>query len=105
VSAELFAKVQAVLDEWLPKKGSLQLRQHHYLKGSLWCGRCHDRGWWESRLLLTKVKGHGGEYWYFLCSGQDHDCDAPRSGTPRRTPAKLEDVRLCAQEVPTAGGR
>ena len=44
VSAELFAKVQAVLDERLPKKGSRQRRHHHYLKGSLWCGRCHDRG-------------------------------------------------------------
>ena len=32
----------------------------------MWCGRCHDRGV-EARLLLTKVKGHGGEYWYFFC--------------------------------------
>jgi site-specific DNA recombinase len=77
VSAELFAKVQAVLDERLPKKGSRQRRHHHYLKGHLWCGRCHDRGV-ESRLLLMKGKGHGGEYWYFFCTArQDHDCDAP----------------------------
>jgi hypothetical protein len=33
VSAELFAKVQAVLDERLPKKGSRQRRHSHYLKG------------------------------------------------------------------------
>jgi site-specific DNA recombinase len=27
---------------------------------------------------LTKVKGHGGEYWYFFCSArQQHECDAP----------------------------
>ena len=78
VSAERFAKVQAVLDERLPKKGSRQRRHHHYLKGHLWCGRCHDRGV-ESRLLLIKGKGrHGGEWWYFFCSArQDHDCDAP----------------------------
>jgi site-specific DNA recombinase len=78
VSAELFAKAQAVLDERLPKKGSRQRRHHHYLKGHLWCGRCHDKGV-ESRLLLVKGKGrHGGEYWYFLCTArQDHDCDAP----------------------------
>jgi len=32
----------------------------------------------ESRLLLTKEKGRGGEYWYFFCSArQDHACDAP----------------------------
>jgi site-specific DNA recombinase len=77
VSAELFAKVQAVLDERLPRAGERQHRHHHYLKGSLWCGRCHDKGV-ESRLVLTKVKGSGGEYWYFFCTArQDHDCDAP----------------------------
>jgi site-specific DNA recombinase len=78
VSAELFARVQAVLDERLPKAGERQRRHHHYLKGSLWCGRCHDRGV-ESRLLLAKAIGrHGGEYWYFFCSArQDHACDAP----------------------------
>jgi site-specific DNA recombinase len=77
VRAQLFAKVQAVLDERLPKAGERQRRHHHYLKGSLWCGRCHDRGV-EARLMLTKVKGHGGEYWYFFCSArQHHACDAP----------------------------
>ena len=77
VSFELFAKVQAVLDERLPKAGTRQRQHHHYLKGSVWCGRCHDLGV-ESRLLLTKVKGHGGEYWYFFCSArQDHACNAP----------------------------
>jgi len=39
VIAEIFAKVQAVLDERLPKKGSRQRRHHRYLKGSLSCGR------------------------------------------------------------------
>jgi site-specific DNA recombinase len=77
VSAELFARAQAVLDERLPKAGERQRRHHHYLKGSLWCGRCDDRGV-EARLLLTKVKGHGGEYWYFFCAArQHHACDAP----------------------------
>jgi site-specific DNA recombinase len=78
VSAELFAKVQAVLDERLPKKGSRQRRHYHYLKGHLWCGRCHDNGV-ESRLLLNKTRNrHGNEFWYFFCSArQDHDCDAP----------------------------
>jgi site-specific DNA recombinase len=77
VTAELFARVQAVLDERLPKAGERQRRHHHYLKGSLWCGRCHDKGV-ESRLVLTKVKGNGGEYWYFFCTArQDHECDAP----------------------------
>jgi site-specific DNA recombinase len=77
ISTALFAKVQAALDERLPKTGERQRRHHHYLKGGVWCGRCHGRGV-EARLLLTKVKGHGGEYWYFFCSArQDHACDAP----------------------------
>jgi site-specific DNA recombinase len=77
VSVELFAKVQAVLDERLPKKGSRQRRHYHYLKGSLWCGQCYDRGV-ESRLLLLKGTGHGGEYWYYFCAArQVHGCDAP----------------------------
>jgi site-specific DNA recombinase len=61
VSAAVFAKVQAVLDERLPKGGTRQRRHHHYLKGIVWCGRCHDSGV-EARLLLPKVKGHGGHY-------------------------------------------
>jgi site-specific DNA recombinase len=78
VSAELFAKVQAVLEERLPQPGSRQRVHHHYLKGSLWCGRCHDKGV-ESRLILTKIKGHGGLYWYFFCASRQEkrDCDAP----------------------------
>jgi site-specific DNA recombinase len=78
VSAELFAKVQGVLEERLPQPGSRQRVHHHYLKGSLWCGRCHDKGV-ESRLILTKVKGHGGEYWYFFCATRQEkrDCDSP----------------------------
>src|SRR5215207_10107405 len=70
VSAPLFAKVQAVLDERLPKAGERQRRHHHYLKGSLWCGRCHDKGV-ESRLVLTRAKGNGGEYWYFFCVARE----------------------------------
>jgi site-specific DNA recombinase len=95
VSAELFAKVQAVLDERLPKQGSRQRRHSHYLKGHLWCGRCHDNGV-ESRLLLNKAKGHGGEYWYFFCSArQDHDCDAPYIRIETRKPECCGTTRAC----------
>ena len=77
VTAELFGRVQAVLDGRLAKTGERQRVHHHYLKSTLWCGRCHDQGR-ESRLLLTRAKGHGGEYWYFFCKArQDRACDAP----------------------------
>jgi len=76
VTAELFARVQTVLDGRQTKTGERQRKHHHYLKSTLWCGRCHERGA-ESRLILTRAKGHGGEYWYFFCSArQDHDCEA-----------------------------
>lgn len=77
VTPELFARVQTILDARLPKTGERQRKHHHYLKSTVWCGRCYDRGV-ESRLLLVRAQGRGGEYWYFRCRAQqDHECDAP----------------------------
>jgi len=77
VTPELFARVQAVLDGRLAKTGERQRKHHHYLKSTLWCGRCHERGI-ESRCFLTRAQGHGGEYWYFLCTAQqDRACGSP----------------------------
>jgi site-specific DNA recombinase len=40
-------------------------RKHdHYLKGTLYCGRC------GSRMSLTHAKGNGGTYPYFFCIGR-----------------------------------
>ena len=40
-------------------------RKHdHYLKGSLYCGRC------GSRMSLAHAKGNGGTYPYFFCIGR-----------------------------------
>ncbi len=36
-------------------------KHHHYLKGSLYCGRC------GSRMSLIHAKGNGGTYPYFFC--------------------------------------
>ena len=35
-------------------------KHHHYLKGSLFCGRC------GARMGLAWAKGNGGRYPYFL---------------------------------------
>ena len=41
------------------------LRKHlNYLTGTLHCGRC------RSRLMYTLVKGNGGSYEYFVCTGR-----------------------------------
>ncbi len=39
-------------------------KHHHYLKGSLYCGRC------GSRMSLIQANGNGGRYPYFFCIGR-----------------------------------
>lgn len=49
----------------------------HYLKGTLFCDRCHTAGR-TSRLIYTEATGRGGRYGYFLCrSRQEGLCDLP----------------------------
>jgi site-specific DNA recombinase len=76
VSPELFEHVQLVLDT--RQTSGERLRQYtHYLKGSVWCGRCYDEGR-QSRLVHTRAVGrHGGEYFYFFCTAkQRHFCSS-----------------------------
>jgi site-specific DNA recombinase len=77
VTPELFARVQTELNSH-NAAGERHRKHSNYLKGTLWCGRCHDAGR-ESRMILQRAVGrHGGEYWYFFCiNRQDHLCDAP----------------------------
>jgi site-specific DNA recombinase len=77
VSQELFDRGQAKLDA-SGIAGERRRTWDHYLKGSLWCGRCHAQGR-RARLILTKATGrHGTDYFYFLCRGrQDGLCDLP----------------------------
>ncbi len=76
VSEELFERVQQVFET--RATAGERLRQHpHYLKGTVFCGRCHDDGH-DSRLLVQRAVGRrGGEYFYFFCTRkQDHRCDS-----------------------------
>ncbi|GAB2499275.1 hypothetical protein CATRI_07345 [Corynebacterium atrinae] len=78
VSEALFAKVQ----EFLAARGVAGERRrehHHYLKGSLFCGRCWREREVLRRMVLQRTVGrHGKEYFYFFCMGiQDKTCDAP----------------------------
>jgi site-specific DNA recombinase len=76
ITPELFDRVQAVIDGHA-SAGVRQRKHHHYLKGTLWCGRCELRGT-SNRLTIQRAMGNGGEYWYFFCLGrQDGVCDAP----------------------------
>lgn len=76
VSLDLFDQVQAVLAS---RRHADERRRvhHHYLKGSLWCGACHDAGR-ESRMLIQKATGRGGTYFYWFCRArQTGECTTP----------------------------
>jgi site-specific DNA recombinase len=75
VSPDLFDRVQTFMDE-RSGRGTRQRRHHHYLKGSLWCGKCHEGGERDFRMIVARAVGHGGEYFYFFCRGrQEKVCD------------------------------
>ncbi len=58
-----FAKAKAVLTAH-NHATEKDRKHHHYLKGSLYCGRC------GSRMGLIQAKGNGGKYPYFFCIGR-----------------------------------
>ncbi len=58
-----FAKAKAVLAAH-NHAAEKDRKHHHYLKGSLYCGRC------DSRMSLIQAKGNGGRYPYFFCIGR-----------------------------------
>jgi DNA invertase Pin-like site-specific DNA recombinase len=77
-------------------------KHHHYLKDSLFCGRC------GSRMSLTYAKGNGGRYAYFFCIGRTRGtgCEQPYVavdlietaveriyGEVRISPARAREVR------------
>ncbi len=77
ISQDLFDQVQDVLAA-RSQGGSRDRILQHYLKGTLFCERCHRAGR-TARLIYTEAKGRTGQYYgYFLCRGrQDGVCDLP----------------------------
>ena len=76
ISEELFEKVQRVFEQ-RATAGERHRKHMHYLKGSVWCGTCGKAGK-HSRLVLHRVVGNGGEYFYFFCAKKS------RGGCPSR---------------------
>lgn len=77
VTQALFDQVQRVL-EARSARGQRDRILTHYLKGILYCERCHQRST-ISRLIYTEATGKNGQrYSYFLCRGrQEGYCDLP----------------------------
>ena len=76
ISKDLYLRVQTVLDE-RAQRGQRDVYHHHWVKGLIWCQRCHKAGR-ASRLIFTEAKGNGGVYGYYICRGrQEGLCDLP----------------------------
>nr|WP_330359603.1 recombinase family protein [Actinosynnema sp. ALI-1.44] len=51
---------------------------HHYLKGSLFCGRCQRDGIKRRMIIQRTINSKGAEYLYFFCRGRQKGlCQAP----------------------------
>ncbi|WP_172900533.1 recombinase family protein [Mycobacterium ulcerans] len=76
VSQALFDRAQDVLHA-RSARGQRDRVHQHYLKGALFCQRCHHAGR-TSRMIYTEVTGNGGKYAYYACRGrQEGLCDLP----------------------------
>ncbi len=77
VSQALFDRVQEVMD-MRSRPGQRDRVLQHYLKGGLFCDRCHGAGR-TARLIYTEATGRNGKrYCYFLCRGrQEGLCELP----------------------------
>ena len=74
IGFQLFDEVQEILRS-RSQAGERQRKHKHHLKGTAWCGQCHDKGT-EHRLIMQRAKGRGGVYFYFFCRGrQESLCD------------------------------
>ncbi len=73
----LFEQVQEVLKA-RSGRGQRDRVHNHYLKGFLFCDRCHRHGR-ASRLIFAESTGRGGiKYQYFVCRGrEDGECNLP----------------------------
>ena len=85
IDLDTFEEVQAILEARAVAK-ERPWHNQHYLKGSLWCGRC------RSRLTFIRVKGNGGTYEYFFCLGRQrrNGCTQPYVAVTRIEEAVLD---------------
>jgi site-specific DNA recombinase len=102
----LFEQVQTVIDSRAAAKERRRIH-HHYLKGSILCGRCKSRGIVQRLTTQHTVNSRGSEYLYLFCGNtQDGTCQAPHYNvirvedaveahyaTVRFTPEFITDVR------------
>ncbi|OBA44386.1 resolvase, partial [Nocardia sp. 852002-20019_SCH5090214] len=78
INENLFDRVQDILDA-RSTAGERRREHPHYLKGSLFCQRCHRTTGSTTRMIIQHtLNRRGTEYTYFFCRNrQDGTCDAP----------------------------
>lgn len=77
IDDDLFARVQDIIESRSIAKERRRVH-HHYLKGSLFCGRCKRAGRTGRMILQHVVNARGTLYTYFFCRNtQTGRCDAP----------------------------
>lgn len=106
IDEDLFGRVQEVIES----RGVAAERRrvhHHFLKGSVYCGRCRDAGVTSRLIVQHVVNRRGYEYTYFFCiNKQGRGCATPHVNvirvedavedhyaTIRFTPEFIADVR------------
>jgi site-specific DNA recombinase len=98
IDKETFSRVQQILKAH-EAAGEKDRKHHHYLKGTVYCARCH------SRLLITRANGHGGTYLYYFCAGRQrrNGCEQRYVQVPTVEEAVIRDaygpLSLTASEV------
>ena len=82
VDQDLFDRTQEVMDI-RSRRGQRDRVHLHYLKGMLFCERCHQAGR-TCRLIFTETPGRNGDlYRHYKCRGrQERLCDLPYLPVP-----------------------
>lgn len=76
IDPELFDRVQTIADS----RSAAQERRrvhHHYLKGSVFCGRCQHVGVTQRLVIQHSVNPRGSAYTYFFCPNNRRTCPTP----------------------------
>lgn len=77
IDEDLFERVQDLIES-RATAGERRRVHHHYLKGSVFCGRCKREGVAQRLILQHATNRHGSLYVYMFCRRkQDGSCDSP----------------------------
>ena len=106
IDDDTFGRVQSILDSRTVASERRRVH-HHFLKGSVFCGRCHDAGLTSRMIIQHVVNARGTAYTYFFCiAKQSRTCSTPHVNvirvedaveehyaSIRFSPAFVDDVR------------